>query len=318
VCGKPPEKIDTSAVTAFVGRDFGYVNTIALSVCVVNQAVDLDGPVTADDTRQAARRFFETHRAPEQARIVERVMFSGRRFLEAIERHSLRIDQYRSRIDQHYNALHALSHQLKVHVGIDAAAPIERSLTRGPHGDKVREFFHLLGKIHDLKNARRRLYPKIAAIKKNWFGMLSSAEAELARKYNAVVVCENLDAVAEGKDKPGYKGRTFNKMLNNGSKGQYRRMASAKLLWNGIPEKVIPSWYTSRACVKHAAIVEKKHRRGESIFLPCCQSTEHADWHASDTISQYLLLHPIDLPRQGVVTTTPGATCPGKHRPLGR
>ncbi|WP_194727193.1 hypothetical protein [Noviherbaspirillum malthae] len=56
-----------------------------------------------------------------------------------------------------------------------------------------------------MKLARRRLYRKIASIKKNWFGMLSTAEARLAEKYTAVVVREDLDVAAE-KDSRGYKG----------------------------------------------------------------------------------------------------------------
>ena len=92
------------------------------------------------------------------------------------------------------------------------------------------------------------------------------------------------------KDDPEYKGRTFNKMINNGSKGQYQRRASQAFRWNGVPEVVIPSWYTSRSCLPHSVIIEKKHRKGESLFLPCCGVKDHADEHAADTIACYPFL----------------------------
>ncbi|WP_194727194.1 hypothetical protein [Noviherbaspirillum malthae] len=109
VCGKPPAKPDLSAVRAFVGRDFGYTNTTALSVAWVDEPVDLTGYAAIDDGKEAARNFFETHRAPEHVRIVERVLFRAQNFLSAIERHREAIDQYRSKIDLAYKELFPLS-----------------------------------------------------------------------------------------------------------------------------------------------------------------------------------------------------------------
>ncbi|CDQ12076.1 conserved protein of unknown function [Acidithiobacillus ferrivorans] len=129
-----------------------------------------------------------------------------------------------------------------------------------------------------------------AGIKKNWFGFLVNVEAELAKKYNAAIVWEDLTVEAIEKEDPEYKGRTFNKMINNGSKGQYQRRASQTFRWNGVPEVVIPSWYTSRSCLPHSIIIERKHRQGESIFLPCCGVKDHADEHAADTIACYPFL----------------------------
>jgi len=106
------------------------------------------------------------------------------------------------------------------------------------------------------------------------------------------VVREDLTVEAIEKDSPVYRGRTYNKMLNNGAKGQYLRRAASKLLWNGIPEVVAPSWYTSRTCLTHAEIVDKQHRKGESIYLPCCGKHDHADQHAADTIAGLAFLVP--------------------------
>jgi transposase len=85
-------------------------------------------------------------------------------------------------------------------------------------------------------------------------------------------------------------------MLNAGSKGQYQRRASAKMLWNGVPEIVVPSWYTSRTCPRHGHIAERHHRQGEHLHLPCCQRTVHADEHAADVIAGYPVLQPLTRP----------------------
>jgi transposase len=81
-------------------------------------------------------------------------------------------------------------------------------------------------------------------------------------------------------------------MLNNGSKGQYQNRASDKFEWHGVSEVEIPSFYTSRTCLLHSTIVEKKDRKGEKIFFPCCGKHDHADEHAADTIAQYVFLRP--------------------------
>ena len=291
VAGKPPHELP-KAVRALIGRDFGYANTVALSVAMFDEPIELPTKQIRLETKEKAREFFASHALPGNVRIVERLRFEGRNFLARIDHHCRRIDGLRSRIDTAYNALDALRAEIASGLRLGEEDRIEPAMKRGPLGDKVREFFHLLGQIQDLKNLRRALYRKIAALKKAWFGFLSNIEATLARDYDAAVVREDLDIVAIEKDSPAYKGRTFNKMLNNGSKGQYRRRASGKLLWNGIPEVAVPSWYTSRVCLTHSAVVDKKHRRGESLFLPCCNRHDHADEHAGDTLAGFLFLRP--------------------------
>jgi transposase len=121
---------------------------------------------------------------------------------------------------------------------------------------------------------------------------LSNQEIKLAKAHNAVIVREDLTVEALEKDAPEYKGRRFNKMINNGSKGQYQNKASDKMIWNGVLEIIIGSWYTSRYCGKHGVIIEKRHRQGEKLFVPCCNKHDHADLHASETIASALFLRP--------------------------
>jgi len=97
--------------------------------------------------------------------------------------------------------------------------------------------------------------------------------------------------MAAEKASPGYKGRTFNKMINNGSQGQYIRRASDKFRWDGIPELLVPSYYTSTACTCHS-LIDASMRSGEIFRCPKCASAANADEHASDTIANYLLLRP--------------------------
>jgi hypothetical protein len=323
VAGKPQDELPTS-VKAFVGRDFGYANTISLSVAMLEASVNLSG-VRTDldrlDSKVSVQKLLEKCEMRQDPVIVERVRFEGRGFLKGINGLCERIDGYKSKIDLAYNALNALRASIARDLLLDAEQLITPEMKR--QNADVQAFFALFGKIQDLKKARRALYRKITAIKKAWFGFLSNVEITLAQKYNAAVVREDLTVEAVEKEAPDYKGRLFNKMINNGSKGQYQKRATDKFQWNGIPEIVVPSWYTSRTCLKHSRIVDKKHRKGERIYLPCCDQHHHADEHASDTIATYPLLKPLLTSDATAKAKAPGVCdtsypLSGKHRPLGR
>lgn len=298
VCGKPePEAtVDLHHVTAIVGRDFGYTNTICLAVAVSETPIDLSESSTSAvraSSALAAQNFFETHVLPADVRIAERVQFSGGRFMARIEAHCIRIDRLTSRIDLAYDTLHAVRAQVFGELGLACEDSITSGLKKTLAGALVGQFYHQLGQIADLKQARRALYDRIAKLKRCWFGYLANAEVALAKKYNAVIVHEDLTAEAIEKDAPQYKGRVFNKMLNNGSKGQYQRRATDTHAWNGIAERKVGSWYTSRACTTHSQVLHRKHRKGATLNLPCCAKSDHADLHASETIACYLFLQPV-------------------------
>ena len=295
VVAKPPTEPEAQPgmVRAFVGRDFGYVNTGSFSVAVAGHDVDIaamQAELSELKDKVAVQAHVESHALPEDVRIVERVRYSGRAFLKSLSEVAARIDAYRSRIDKTYPLLEAVKAEIVSGLKRETGDLITPEMKSGPLGDRVREFCRIYGLIQDLKKERRKLYRQIAALKKNWFGFLANAELDLARKHNAAIVREDLTVEAIEKDDPEYKGRTFNKMINNGSKGQYQRRASQTFRWNGVPEVVIPSWYTSRSCLPHSTIIEKKHRQGESLFLPCCGVKDHADEHAADTIACYPFL----------------------------
>lgn len=311
VAGKPPPAVRGDAIFRVVGRDFGYTNTISLSVAESLVAPDLDAFRTGLEAlkeEDAVRRFLDSRALPQDVKIIARVRYSGRAFIERVARLCRRIDGYRSKIDLAYHRLEALKQEIAQALGLAEGEFITRDMKASLCSAKVREFFATFGLIHDLKRARAALYRKVAQIKKNWFGYLANLEVQLARDYGAALAREDLTVQAIEKDSPEYKGRAFNKLINHGSKGQYQRRATDKLQWNGVPEVVIPSWYTSRACLPHAVIVEKKHRKGERIYLPCCAMHEHADEHAADTIASYLFLRPR-------LTGPTGSVC--DNRPLG-
>ena len=295
VVAKPPAEpeVQPGTVRAFVGRDFGYVNTGSFSVAVAEHDVDIAAmraELAELKDKISVREYVESHALPGDVRVVERVRYSGRAFLKSISELTARVDRYKSRIDKTYATLDAVKAEIVSGLKLGPDDLIMPEMKSGPMGDRAREFFRIYGQIQDLKKERRKLYRRIAAIKKNWFGFLANVELELAKKYNAAIVREDLTVEAVEKDDPEYKGRTFNKMINNGSKGQYQRRASQTFRWNGVPEVVTPSWYTSRSCLPHSAVIEKKHRKGESIFLPCCGVKDHADEHAADTIACYPFL----------------------------
>jgi transposase len=295
VAGKPAP-VAAGELYRVIGRDFGYANTITLSVAESAVAIDLEKAkaeiAMLDDDQEASRAFIHGRELPQDVKILERLRFCGKAFLDRAATHCKQIDGLKSKIDLAYNRLNQLKQDIATALNLQIGDLITKEMKRSEQGENVREFFATFGLINDLKQARRAIYRKIGALKKNWFGLLSNIEIELARKFQAAVVRENLTVLTAEVDSPAYKGRTFNKMLNNGSKGQYQNRATDKFKWHGVPEIVIPSWYTSRACLLHSTIVEKKHRKGEKIFFPCCGKHDHADEHAADTIAQYVFLRP--------------------------
>jgi hypothetical protein len=282
---------------AFVGRDFGYKNTVSLSVAVVREPVDiipiremLEEMGELEDPREI-RGFLQSRPlGHDSVEIVERLRYSGENFLDKVAGYARRIDVYQSRITKAYQKLEGIKAEMVQGLGLGTDDLITPEMKRGPMAASARAFFATMGLIYDLKKVRKQMYEKIVAVKRHWFGFLANQETRLAQKYSASVVREDLRVEAIEKGTPEYKGRAFNKMINHGSKGQYQRRASQNLRWNGVPEVVVPSWYTSRSCVWHAVILPQKFRRGERIELPCCGREDHADEHAADTIACYPLL----------------------------
>lgn len=285
VVGKEPPSSETAGLTRTIGRDFGYRKTVCLSVAESANRVDHSALEGMTD-KGAAKSFLESHTA--EVTILDRVVFHGAKFLGRVNERSERIDHLTSRIDQKYQELEALLARIRKDLGLGQEERLGPEMKSRHSG--VRDFFVLLGLINDLKRARRKQYQKIAATKKCWFGFIANREVALAKQHNAAVVREDLTVEAIEKDAPGYKGRAFNRMINHGSKGQYQKRATEKMLWNGVPEIVVPSWYTSRACVTHGVVVDRKCRQGERIKFPCCGKVFDADMHAADTIASYPFL----------------------------
>ncbi len=288
-----PELRNINDCEIFVGRDFGYANTV--TVTAVKRDRDIDpGELKRilAFTKAEALDYLRTH-YHDMDNVVARKRFSGRRFLKLIEKHCVHIDKLKSQIDSVYNKIGRLKGILAGYFGLDKDELIAEDLRiTNPLIRMVhKKFFALLVRVQHLKALRRGLYSKIAGVKKSWFGFLSNVEREMAGEKGAVIR-EDMTLVTPEKETPEYKGRTFNKMINNGSKGQYIRRASDKFLWDGIPEIAVPSYYTSCTCTIHS-LVDKPMRSGETFLCPKCGSERHADENASDTIANYLLLRPL-------------------------
>ncbi len=107
--GKPKPELPAQ-VTRFVGRDFGYTNTIALSVLEAPVAVDLDvlrATMNGLNTGQKAKDHLLGHILPESVVVLERHLFSGIPFLARVNQLCEGIDGYKSRIDLAYHDLEA-------------------------------------------------------------------------------------------------------------------------------------------------------------------------------------------------------------------
>lgn len=293
-----PEPVDQFDYVA--GRDFGYKNTITLSVVKLEQRLDLEQvEAIRVFTKEQTKAFYENHVARAPLQVQYRIQMSGKPFLDRIQQLADGIEAYTSRIDKAYNTLFVMKRELTAALGLDTDARLQTKLAaRGtPEYDRLQAFFHLLGRINSLKIERRKRYATIAAVKKHWFGYLSSLEVRIAREWNAIHVREHLTNEAIERDDPKYKGRVFNKMINHGARGQYNRRCDDKLAWNGIPSVALPSWYTSTTCVRHAS-VNAAQRRGAVFSCPQCKKDGNWPWrrdadeNASDTIAMTLALVP--------------------------
>jgi hypothetical protein len=223
--------------------------------------------------------------------VLERIRFSGKRFLALMAKHASKIDRLRSEVAHLYKRLNGLKVLLSGYFGLspEEQIPAEIAVSDRLIVHTHKRFFGLLKHIGKLKSGMDQLYKKIVGIKCTWFGYISNREVELAQKYKAAIVREDLDIVTIEKESPDYKGKAFNRMLNAGSQGQYVKISSNKLLWNGIHERVVPSYYTSTCCVRHG-LVNRKMRQGGVFKCPECDEVRDADENASDTLGSYLLL----------------------------
>jgi Putative transposase DNA-binding domain len=293
VISKPKAEPTLDGVTHLIGRDFGLVNTVSLSVVKLDQVISQDEvDRIAKFSQKEALTYLQNNRHPND-NVVKRIRYSGRKFLTGIETTCGMIDYLKSQIDTNYNSLAKLKINLCSYLGLQEDDFLPEDMLFKDRFVQVlyHKFFRVLQHIQRLKKLRFSLYAKIAAKKKAWFGFLSNQEIILAKHFNAAIVREDLTILAKEKETPDYKGRTFNKMINNGSKGQYLRRASDKMNWDGIPEIIIPSYYTSTVCTVHS-LMNKAFRSGEIFRCPACEASAHADEHAADTIANYLLLRP--------------------------
>ena len=293
-----PKPYALSEATHVLADDFGYVNTSTMAVVAVDRPLDpAFFEAAAEWGKAEAKAYLETHRHDGEA--VETKLHCGRDFLAAVEKHALHVDALRREIDRVYGRIHRIKHEVCRILGLDPEARLDFSADAG--ADKrlarlLQKLPKLFKHVGHLKSLRRGVYRTVDGLKKSWFGWLANRKVALAAKYHAVVVRENLSIMAAEKQSPDYKGRTFNKMLNNGSKGQYLRAAAAKLRWHGIPEAVIPSYYTSTTDVRHGVVDKRQRKRQDRFVARVDGRVMQADLHAALTIALYPLLRPFVPP----------------------
>ena len=292
VLSQHPKPFGLDEAEHLLGTDFGMVSTAAAALVKVDAPLDADWLLEARDwTKKQAKAYLETHAHDGEA--VETMLFSGRNFLARVEGHAKHVDRLRSEIDRNYNRLNRLKHEANRILGSPADTQLDLDLVAQDKrlADLLARFSRLLGVIHRLKLLRRQVYRAVGGLKKSWFGFVTTKLAEMCRGKKAAYVRENLNIFAVEKKSPDYKGRIFNKMLNNGSKGQFLRRMTGKLQWYGVPEIVVPSYYTSSTDVRHS-VVDSKQRRGEVFTSRVDGRQMNADLHAGLTLALWPLLRP--------------------------
>lgn len=298
---RPKAMPELSEIRHVVSEDFGLVNTSSLAVLELPTPIDPAALPETDLTKKQAETYLRGHVSGDEIRVMETLRLSGRNFLARINEMALAVDRLRSEIDLCYNRLERIRAEINRMLGREARAMIDEALPAMPDGrndpdaDRLASmhgrFFRLLAAIGKLKSRRRGIYRSLAGLKKSWFGHVANIRLRLALKYRALVVSEQLDYVTIPVEEAGYKGRTFNRMINNGSRAQYTARADNKLAWRGVPQLKVPAFYTSSTDWRHGA-VDKAQRCGENFTASADGRRWHADLHAAEMIGRWLFLRP--------------------------
>jgi hypothetical protein len=282
-----------NARTHLLGRDVGMANTLAHALVRRDAEVSVERLMSATSLDKATSRAFLESHAHDESNVVRSWHWSGRGFLVAVNARAKDIDALRKRIDLGYKHLGELRRCLCKPLNLVEPEDLVPEDTNHPDPlvrHLASKFHRLLSRLRQLKAARIGIYRRVDAIKTCWFGFVTNDEVGVAVENDAAVVREDATFEAIQVDDPKYKGRTFNKLLNNGSRGRIASMASAKLAWAGVPEVVVPSYHTSSYDYRHS-VVDRGMRRGER-FKALDGKVWHSDEHACETVAQWLLLQP--------------------------
>lgn len=184
------EDLDTSLQARFeelqhadylVARDFGYKETISLSVIKNEFNLSIEEfKARLKLKKKATKELYENNfHIPE---VLETLQFSGKKFLNKIYIISSNIDDISSIISKKYNEIDELLTDIKHQLNIDDTVCISNELkTNNPTiNAKINRFFKLLSKVKKSKQKRRDMYKKIKGIKRSWFGYLSSQEVKFS------------------------------------------------------------------------------------------------------------------------------------------
>jgi hypothetical protein len=309
-----------------LAEDFGFVNTSSMVIarCAAGISPEALAFALSEPGKRATKAFLEGHVSGDEVEILERLQLSGRNFLDRIVAQALRIDALRAEIDLGHNRLKRLKTEINRLAGRDATESIPKDLQeiagskseRDRHAGMHRRFFRLLDVLARLKARRREIYRKVAGLKKSWFGHVANIRTRLAEAYGAVIAREDLSILAVERKDPDYKGenrsaqpiglssgefkgsnalgpapragKTFNKMINNGAKGQYTRIADDKADWRGIARILLPSWYSSSTDWRTGR-VDRSQRKG-AVFTAADGARWDADLHAGEMLARWLFL----------------------------
>ena len=208
IIAKPEEPMPgLDGITHLIGRDFGMVNTVSLTVVKIDKEISREevDRISAF-SRQEALKYLEGN-SHTGDNVVQRIRFSGRKFLDAIKSQCDRIDYLNSQIDTCYNKLAKLKGILCGHIGLAQDDMLADDMVFKDHFVQklYDKFFRLLSHIRKLKAIRYRIYERIRHTKKSWFGFLSNCERLLAKHFNAAIVREDLNH-GDGESLPRVQG----------------------------------------------------------------------------------------------------------------
>ena len=300
VVSRPHPTSSLLGTRVVLSEDVGYRKTSTLVVARSKKGVTQGVLDFIDEKpgKRACEAYLSTHTSGLDVEVLERYQFDGKPFMDALKGYAKAIDTLRGEIDRCYGRLKRIREEINRVAGLDINAFVPPlPLYNGDEGieekryvDMHGRFFRLLSGIERLKAKRRGVYRTVDGLKKSWFGHIGNIKVALAQKYDAVAVGEDYTVTAIEKDDPDYKGRVFNKMINNGALGHYIKRCISKFKWNQVSHIKIPSYYTSTTDWRTGCVNSDQRKGSKFTALDGC--VWDADEHAAEMIARWLFLTP--------------------------
>jgi hypothetical protein len=250
--------------------------------------------------KEEMREFFSTHALPNPERAEAAWSYENASFLGYAEDIAEAIIAASIAIDARYRRITTLKVRVNAILGRPPGTHVSDVL---PDDASVelkkghRAFFREWGRMRKRKEERIKLWERLAAAKKCWFGMLANRLAVSALALGAGVAFEDGDWGVAERGSADYRGRIWNRIMSSVSQRAMMDVAKARLDWSGVVWWTVASYHTSTTDHRHGTTASGQRKNGAKDFIALTDGMRmDSDEHAAETMAAAALLRPL-LPK---------------------